>query len=145
MAMGEHAGKSMEVAVSKSSSSTLFFVELLALILIFIMVGIASYTSVRDLMTSISPQITYLEISDIILNDIFMLIILAELIRFITALRASPGSRVIGLAEVGIIVSIREVIIASLTKEYLGLLLASSASLLLALMILLVRAKVMRE
>ncbi|MEM2158172.1 MAG: phosphate-starvation-inducible PsiE family protein, partial [Sulfolobales archaeon] len=117
---------------------------LLALMLVFIMVGIASYASIRDLATTVNPHITYLEISEIILNDVFTLIILAELIRFITALRASPGSRVIGLAEVGLIVSIREVVIASLTKEYQGLLLASTASLLLAIMIWLVKVKIMR-
>ncbi|MEM1680646.1 MAG: hypothetical protein QXT01_06375 [Sulfolobales archaeon] len=47
----------------------------------------------------------------------------------------------IGLAEVGLIVSIREVVITSITKEYLGILLASAASLALAFIIWLIRTK----
>jgi len=102
------------------------------------------YTSVRDLGMVLTPYVTYAEIAELILNDVFMLIVLAEIMRFIIALRASPGTRVIGLAEVGLIVSIREVIIASLTKEYLGLLLASIASLILTLIIWVVKARILR-
>lgn len=134
----------VEEVVNKSSSKVLFFVEMLALILIIVVVVIASYASIRDLTVILTPYVTYVEIADLILNDIFMLIILAELIRFILALRASPGTRVIGLAEVGLIVSIREVVIASITKEYLGILLASAASLALAFIIWLIRTKVTR-
>lgn len=134
----------VEEVVNKSSSKVLFFVEMLALILIIVVVVIASYASIRDLTIILTPYVTYVEIADLILNDIFMLIILAELIRFILALRASPGTRVIGLAEVGLIVSIREVVIASITKEYLGILLASAASLALAFIIWLIRTKVTR-
>ncbi|MEM4518449.1 MAG: phosphate-starvation-inducible PsiE family protein [Sulfolobales archaeon] len=134
----------VEEVVNKSSSKVLFFVEMLALILIIVVVVIASYASIRDLTIILTPYVTYVEIADLILNDIFMLIILAELIRFILALRASPGTRVIGLAEVGLIVSIREVVIASITKEYLGILLASVASLALAFIIWLIRTKVTR-
>jgi uncharacterized membrane protein (DUF373 family) len=64
--------------------------------------------------------------------------------RFIIALRASPGTRIIGLAEVGLIVSVREVILASVMKEYLGLLLSSVASIILALIIWLVKTKIVR-
>ncbi|MEM4499717.1 MAG: phosphate-starvation-inducible PsiE family protein [Sulfolobales archaeon] len=134
----------VEEVVNKSSSKVLFFVEMLALILIIVIVVVASYASIRDLTVILTPYVTYVEIADLILNDIFMLIILAELIRFILALRASPGTRVIGLAEVGLIVSIREVVIASITKEYLGILLASAASLALAFIIWLIRTKVTR-
>ncbi len=134
----------VEEVVNKSSSKVLFFVEMLALILIIVVVVVASYASIRDLTVILTPYVTYVEIADLILNDIFMLIILAELIRFILALRASPGTRVIGLAEVGLIVSIREVVIASITKEYLGILLASAASLALAFIIWLIRTKVTR-
>ncbi|MEM4752655.1 MAG: phosphate-starvation-inducible PsiE family protein [Sulfolobales archaeon] len=134
----------VEEVVNKSSSKVLFFVEMLALILIIVVVVVASYASIRDLTIILTPYVTYVEIADLILNDIFMLIILAELIRFILALRASPGTRVIGLAEVGLIVSIREVVIASITKEYLGILLASAASLALAFIIWLIRTKVTR-
>lgn len=135
----------IDKAVSDVGTKTVVIVEVLTLMLIVFLVVVASYASIRDLREVLSPHVTYSEIADLILNDIFMLIILAELIRFIVALRASPGSRIIGLAEVGLIVSIREVVIASLTKEYMGLLLASTASLMLALIIWVVKAKIMRQ
>jgi uncharacterized membrane protein (DUF373 family) len=104
----------------------------------------ASYASVRDLRSVLTPYVTYSEIIELIINDVFTLVVLAEIMRFIIALRASPGTRIIGLAEVGLIVSIREVILASVMKEYLGLLLSSVASIILALIIWLVKTKIVR-
>ncbi len=130
--------------ISRVSSNVIFTVEVLVLLLVCLLIIVAGYTSVRDLRGVLTPYVTYTEIAELILNDVFMLIVLAEIMRFIIALRASPGTRVIGLAEVGLIVSIREVIIASLTKEYLGLLLASIASLILTLIIWVVKARILR-
>jgi len=130
--------------ISRVSSNVIFAVEVLVLLLVCLLIIVAGYTSVRDLRGVLTPYVTYTEIAELILNDVFMLIVLAEIMRFIIALRASPGTRVIGLAEVGLIVSIREVIIASLTKEYLGLLLASIASLILTLIIWVVKARILR-
>jgi uncharacterized membrane protein (DUF373 family) len=130
--------------IDRFGGNIIFAVEVLVLVLVALLIIMASYASVRDLRDVLTPYVTYSEIIELIINDVFTLVVLAEIMRFIIALRASPGTRIIGLAEVGLIVSIREVILASVMKEYLGLLLSSVASIILALIIWLVKTKVVR-
>ncbi|MEM1710054.1 MAG: hypothetical protein QW820_04085 [Sulfolobales archaeon] len=61
----------VEEVVNKSSSKVLFFVEMLALVLIIVVVVVASYASIRDLTVILTPYVTYVEIADLILNDIY--------------------------------------------------------------------------
>jgi uncharacterized membrane protein (DUF373 family) len=130
--------------IDRFGGNIIFAVEVLVLVLVALLIIMASYASVRDLRSVLTPYVTYSEIIELIINDVFTLVVLAEIMRFIIALRASPGTRIIGLAEVGLIVSIREVILASVMKEYLGLLLSSVASIILALIIWLVKTKIVR-
>jgi uncharacterized membrane protein (DUF373 family) len=130
--------------IDRFGGNIIFAVEVLVLVLVALLIIMASYASVRDLRGILTPYVTYSEIIELIINDVFTLVVLAEIMRFIIALRASPGTRIIGLAEVGLIVSIREVILASVMKEYLGLLLSSVASIILALIIWLVKTKIVR-
>jgi uncharacterized membrane protein (DUF373 family) len=130
--------------IDRFGGNVILAVEVLVLVLVALLIIMASYASVRDLRGVLTPYVTYSEIIELIINDVFTLVVLAEIMRFIIALRASPGTRVIGLAEVGLIVSIREVILASVMKEYLGLLLSSVASIILALIIWLVKTKIVR-
>jgi uncharacterized membrane protein (DUF373 family) len=130
--------------IDRFGGNVILAVEVLVLVLVALLIIMASYASVRDLRGVLTPYVTYSEIIELIVNDVFTLVVLAEIMRFIIALRASPGTRVIGLAEVGLIVSIREVILASVMKEYLGLLLSSVASIILALIIWLVKTKIVR-
>jgi uncharacterized membrane protein (DUF373 family) len=130
--------------IDRFGGNVILAVEVLVLVLVALLIIMASYVSVRDLRDVLTPYVTYSEIIELIVNDVFTLVVLAEIMRFIIALRASPGTRIIGLAEVGLIVSIREVILASVMKEYLGLLLSSVASIILALIIWLVRTKIVR-
>ena len=130
--------------IDRFGGNVILAVEVLVLVLVALLIIMASYVSVRDLRSVLTPYVTYSEIIELIINDVFTLVVLAEIMRFIIALRASPGTRIIGLAEVGLIVSIREVILASVMKEYLGLLLSSVASIILALIIWLVKTKIVR-
>ena len=130
--------------IDRFGGNVILAVEVLVLVLVALLIIMASYASVRDLRSVLTPYVTYSEIIELIINDVFTLVVLAEIMRFIIALRASPGTRIIGLAEVGLIVSIREVILASVMKEYLGLLLSSVASIILALIIWLVKTKIVR-
>jgi uncharacterized membrane protein (DUF373 family) len=130
--------------IDRFGGNVILAVEVLVLVLVALLIIMASYASVRDLRDVLTPYVTYSEIIELIVNDVFTLVVLAEIMRFIIALRASPGTRIIGLAEVGLIVSIREVILASVMKEYLGLLLSSVASIILALIIWLVKTKIVR-
>ena len=130
--------------IDRFGGNVILAVEVLVLVLVALLIIMASYASVRDLRGVLTPYVTYSEIIELIINDVFTLVVLAEIMRFIIALRASPGTRIIGLAEVGLIVSIREVILASVMKEYLGLLLSSVASIILALIIWLVKTKIVR-
>jgi uncharacterized membrane protein (DUF373 family) len=130
--------------IDRFGGNVILAVEVLVLVLVALLIIMASYASVRDLRSVLTPYVTYSEIIELIVNDVFTLVVLAEIMRFIIALRASPGTRIIGLAEVGLIVSIREVILASVMKEYIGLLLSSVASIILALIIWLVKTKIVR-
>jgi uncharacterized membrane protein (DUF373 family) len=130
--------------IDRFGGNVILAVEVLVLVLVALLIIMASYVSVRDLRGVLTPYVTYSEIIELIVNDVFTLVVLAEIMRFIIALRASPGTRIIGLAEVGLIVSIREVILASVMKEYMGLLLSSVASIILALIIWLVKTKIVR-
>ncbi len=130
--------------IDRFGGNVILAVEVLVLVLVALLIIMASYASVRDLRGVLTPYVTYSEIIELIVNDVFTLVVLAEIMRFIIALRASPGTRIIGLAEVGLIVSIREVILASVMKEYIGLLLSSVASIILALIIWLVKTKIVR-
>lgn len=135
----------IESSITSVSSKVILFIEIFALAFLILLSVLACYILLRDAMVFIDLNVTYVQLTDIILNDVFMLIIMAELIRFIIALRADPKGRIIWLAEVGLIVCIREVIIASISKEALNMLLSAIATLVLTVVIWMARTKILRD
>jgi len=134
-----------ESLITSASSRVVLFIEVFALVFLILLSVLSCYILLRDVVLFIDLNVTYVQLTDIVLNDVFMLIIMAELIRFILALRADPKGRIIWLAEVGLIVCIREVIIASISKEALSMLLSAIATLVLTAVIWMARTKILRD
>lgn len=131
-----------EEKIALFGGKVILFIELFVLAVLLFLSLFICYLLIRNMILTIDLGMEIVKVTDIIVNDVFMLIIMAELIRFILALRSKPRGRVVWLAEVGLIVSIREVIVASISKEAFNLLLSAIASLVLALVIWIGRMRI---
>jgi len=103
-----------------------------------ILIIFTSIIIVRDLSSIWSiEQATAAELQ-ITINDIFLLIVFAEIIRSVIVGRRRPEMYLVGIAEVGFVIAIREVIAAVVLGTKTDLLLAAIASLILAAVLLII-------
>lgn len=101
-----------------------------------ILILFTSIIIVRDLSNVWSiEQATAAELQ-ITINDVFLLIVFAEIIRSVIVGRRRPEMYLVGIAEVGFVIAIREVIAAVVLGTKTDLILAAIASLILAVVLL---------
>ncbi len=111
------------------------------IIIVAIMTALIILTTlilVRDLLNVWSiEQATLFELQ-IIVNDVFILIVFAEIIRSVIVGRRRPEMYLVGVAEVGFVITVREIIASIVIGTKQDLILSSTASLIMALVLLLI-------
>jgi len=117
------------------------FIEVVTIILTSILVVSTIYVAVKDL-ALVFPDFTLTNIQ-VVVNDVFTIIIYAEVLRSILVLR--KGREVgflIPLSEVGFIVVVKEILVSAITRGALEVLLSALSLLVIAVTIYVVRVKV---
>jgi len=116
----------------------ILLVDLIIVAVMTILIVFTSIIIVRDLSSIWSiEQATAAELQ-ITINDVFLLIVFAEIIRSVIVGRRKPEMYLVGIAEVGFVIAIREVIAAVVLGTKTDLLLAAVASLILAIVLLII-------
>uniref|UniRef100_A0A7C2ZQE3 Uncharacterized protein n=1 Tax=Ignisphaera aggregans TaxID=334771 RepID=A0A7C2ZQE3_9CREN len=116
-------------------------VDLIVIIATSVLIILSSYILFKDVVVTGGGLAT--EELQIIVNDIFLLIIFSEIIRSVIIAHRKPEMYIVGVAEIGFVVTVRELIVAVITKTTLDLVLAAVASLLLAAVLWVLRVKML--
>lgn len=117
----------------------MLFVDFAIIILIIVLVGFAIVIVGKDLLDIwYSIGTAGMEHLQIATNDVFFLIVFMEITRSVIVGRRKPEMYLVALAEVGFVVAIREIIAAVIIGSYTDLVLASAASLAMAVVLLIV-------
>ena len=117
--------------------------EFVVIIATSILAGIAIYIFVQQLLSINIESCTTSELT-MLVNSVFLLIIFAEIIRCVAAAHGRPEAYVLAVAEAGFVIAIREIFVSALTHEYMNLLLASSASFVMAVALWIIKSKVLK-
>ncbi len=114
-------------------ASIISLVELFVIGVIAVMIGFTVFFIAFKLRSFVElvPEGSTTELQ-LLVNDVFLLIIFGEIIRSIVAAHRRPELWVVGIAEVGLVVAIREVIASVIMKTTFDLVLASIATVCLA-------------
>ncbi len=113
-------------------------VDIIIVAIMTVLILLTTLILLRDLLRVWSiEQATLFELQ-IIVNDVFMLIVFAEIIRSVIVGRRRPEMYLVGVAEVGFVITVREIIASIVIGNKQDLILSSSASLLMALVLLLI-------
>jgi len=124
----------------KLGESMILLIEFMVIIATTAMTLFAAYYLVRDLSNlTLGSSIQELQI---LINDVFMLIIFAEIMRSIIVSHRRPETYIVGIAEVGFVVTIREIFVSILTKTTFDLVLSSIAAVVMAVALWILRSKV---
>ena len=117
----------------------MLFVDLAIVVLIAVLVGFAMVIIAKDLIDIwFSLGEAGMEHLQIATNDVFFLIVFMEITRSVIVGRRKPEMYLVALAEVGFVVAIREIIAAVIVGSYTDLVLASAASLAMAVVLLII-------
>jgi len=117
------------------------FIEVVTIILTSILVVSTIYVAIKDLAV-VFPDFTLTNIQ-VVVNDVFTIIIYAEVLRSILILRKGREiGFLIPLSEVGFIVVVKEILVSAITRGALEVLLSALSLLVIAVTIYIVRVKV---
>jgi len=117
------------------------FIEVVTIILTSILVASTIYVAIKDLAV-VFPDFTLVNIQ-VVVNDVFTIIIYAEVLRSILILRRGREiGFLIPLSEVGFIVVVKEILVSAITRGALEVLLSALSLLVIAVTIYIVRVKV---
>ncbi len=113
-------------------------VDIIIVAIMTVLILLTTLILLRDLLRVWSiEQATLFELQ-IIVNDVFMLIVFAEIIRSVIVGRRRPEMYLVGVAEVGFVITVREIIASIVIGTKEDLILSSTASLIMALVLLLI-------
>ena len=113
-------------------------VDIVIITVMTILIGLTTIIIVRDIISIWNYQSVSIGELQITVNDVFLLIVFAEIIRSIIVGRRQPEMYLVAIAEVGFVISIREVIASVVRGSKIDILLyASISSLILAIVLLL--------
>jgi len=115
-------------------------VEIIVVAFITVLIILSTYYTARDLMTAFTGSSRSIPL---LLNDIFLLIIYAELIRSIVVGYRMPEMYLVSIAEVGFIVIVREIIASVISANGITTAIVSSAALMFAVILWIFYGKVM--
>ncbi len=112
-------------------------VDIVIITVMTVLIGLTTIIIVRDIISIWNYQSVSIGELQITVNDVFLLIVFAEIIRSIIVGRRQPEMYLVAIAEVGFVISIREVIASVVRGSKIDILYASISSLILAIVLLL--------
>ncbi|OYT51841.1 MAG: hypothetical protein B6U73_01085 [Desulfurococcales archaeon ex4484_204] len=116
-------------------------VELIIVVSVTALIVLTTYYLARDIRAAcVFGSTAELQL---IMNDIFLLIVYAELIRSILVAYRRPEMYLVGIAEVGFVITVREVLASVISRTTMDLALASASSLILAIVLWILYKKVL--
>lgn len=128
----------MEVLL-RLGRSLILLVDYIIVILMIILVGFAILIIGRDLSNMfLNWETTGMEHLQMTTNDVFFLIVFMEITRSVIVGGRRPEMYLVALAEVGFVICIREIIAAVIVGSYTNLIMSSTASLALAVVLLII-------
>jgi len=116
-------------------------VETVIIASLSVLIALTTFFLARDIMRAYSVGSTA-ELQ-LIMNDIFLLIVYVELIRSIIAAYRRPEMYLVSIAEVGFVITVREVLASVLSKTTQDVLFSSLASIAFALILWILYRKVL--
>jgi len=117
-------------------------VEVVIVISVTALIILTTYYLSRDIAAMAFKTGSTAELQ-LIMNDIFFLIVYAELVRSIVVAYRRPEMYLVSIAEVGFVISVREVLASVIGKTTIDLILASGASAVLAVVLWILYKKVL--
>jgi len=120
----------------------IIIVEAVIIASVSALIALTTYYLVRDIMIVAKGAATIVELQ-LIMNDIFLLIVYVELVRSIVVAYRRPEMYLVSIAEVGFVISVREILASVVAKTTFDLLLASVSSAVLALVLWILYKKVL--
>jgi len=128
-------------SVLKFGERLIDFIEVVAIVFVSILVAATTYVTIRDLVV-VFPDFTLVSIQAVV-NDVFTIIIYAEVLRSILALRRGREiGFLIPLSEVGFVVVVKEILVSAITRGPYEVLLSALSLLVIAATIYVVRVKI---
>ena len=113
-------------ALVKYGRFLIITVEAVIIAAISVLIVLTTYYLSRDIMISyLAGSAAELQL---IMNDIFLLIVYVELVRSILVAYRKPEMYLVSIAEVGFVITVREVLASVISKTTTDVLLASLAS-----------------
>ncbi len=116
-------------------------VEAVIIASVSVLIGLTTYFLCRDIMKAYLLGSTA-ELQ-LIMNDIFLLIVYVELVRSIVVAYRRPEMYLVSIAEVGFVITVREVLASVLSKTTTDVLLSSAASVAFAIVLWILYKKVL--
>ncbi|ABN69183.1 hypothetical protein Smar_0070 [Staphylothermus marinus F1] len=117
----------------------ILLVDYIIVIMMVILVFFAVLIIINDLLNTWNNWKTAgMEQVQIVANDVFFLIVFMEITRSVVVGRKQPEMYLVALAEVGFVVTIREIIAAVIMRSFYNLLLSSLSSLVIATVLLII-------
>jgi len=116
-------------------------VEIIVVVFITVLIVLSTYYTAKDLLLAFTGNSS--RSIPLLLNDIFLLIIYAELIRSIVVGYRMPEMYLVSIAEVGFIVIVREIIAFVISANFIGTAVVSAAALMFAFILWIFYTKVM--
>ena len=120
----------------------IIIVEAVIIASVSALIALTTYYLVRDIMIVAKGAATIVELQ-LIMNDIFLLIVYVELVRSIVVAYRRPEMYLVSIAEVGFVISVREILASVVAKTTFDLLMASVSSAVLALVLWILYKKVL--
>ncbi len=141
--MSEHSRSEKEFIkyLVRYGRALVLAVETVIIASLSVLIALTTYFLARDIMRAYSiGSVAELQL---IMNDIFLLIVYVELIRSIIAAYRRPEMYLVSIAEVGFVITVREVLASVLSKTTQDVLLSSLASIAFALILWVLYRKVL--
>ncbi len=141
--MFEHSrpGKEFIKYLVRYGRALVLAVETVIIASLSVLIALTTYFLARDIMRAYSiGSVAELQL---IMNDIFLLIVYVELVRSIIAAYRRPEMYLVSIAEVGFVITVREVLASVLSKTTQDVLLSSLASIVFALILWVLYRKVL--
>ncbi|HDD26380.1 MAG TPA: hypothetical protein ENF75_04745 [Acidilobales archaeon] len=145
--MSVHAherGKTEEKVIKglvRYGRTLVLIVEAIIIASVSALIALTTYYLARDMMVAYrAGSVAELQL---IMNDIFLLIVYVELVRSIIVAYRRPEMYLVSIAEVGFVITVREVLASVIAKTTLDLVLASIASAVFAVVLWILYRKVL--
>ena len=133
--------KVMAKGLVKYGKLLVLTVEAIIIASVSVLIGLTTYFLCRDIMKAYLLGSTA-ELQ-LIMNDIFLLIVYVELVRSIVVAYRRPEMYLVSIAEVGFVITVREVLASVLSKTTTDVLLSSAASVAFAIVLWILYKKVL--